>query len=148
MNELYLKFDQPDLVKTDGNIVPGIGNCQVQWTFGEGTIKSEFTFKVKNQIQLDKMRLALVIGAPHETFRLGTSLRQGKEGLRANVEVDDFQANWSSFETVTDNPDYKSYTGNIHYVQFLIREHPLIMRPGQQYKLVLTYQPDVAFADE
>ena len=94
------------------------------------------------------MRLALVIGAPHETFRLGTSLRQGKEGLRANVEVDDFQANWSSFETVTDNPDYKSYTGNIHYVQFLIREHPLIMRPGQQYKLVLTYQPDVAFADE
>jgi len=145
---LYLKFDQPDLVKTDGNIVPGIGNCQVQWTFGEGTIKSEFTFKVKNQIQLDKMRLALVIGAPHESFRLGTSLRQGKEGLRANVEVDDFQANWSSFETVTDNPDYKSYTGNIHYVQFLIREHPLIMRPGQQYKLVLTYQPDVAFADE
>ena len=74
-------------------------------------------------------------------FVLAHLCAKGKRGLRANVEVDDFQANWSSFETVTDNPDYKSYTGNIHYVQFLIREHPLIMRPGQQYKLVLTYQP-------
>ena len=37
------------------------------------------------------MRLALVIGSPHTTYRLGTTLRQGSEGLRANVEVDDFQ---------------------------------------------------------
>jgi hypothetical protein len=30
----------------------------------------------------------------------------------------------------------------------LVRDHPLVMRPGQQYKLVLSYQPDIAFADE
>jgi len=68
--------------------------------------------------------------------------------LRAKVEVDDFQANWTAFETVSDNPDYRGYSGNIHYLQFLMRDHPLIMRPGQQYKLVLSYEPDVAFADE
>ena len=94
------------------------------------------------------MRLALVIGAPHSTYRMGTTLRQGEEGLRANVEIDDFQAKWSSFETVTENPDFRGYAGNTHYIQYLLRDHPLVMRPGQQYKLVLSYAPDIAFEDE
>ena len=94
------------------------------------------------------MRLALIIGSPHSTYRLGTTLRQGSEGLRANVETDDFQAKWSSFETVTDSPDFRGYAGNIHYIQYLVRDHPLVMRPGQQYKLVVSYAPDIAFADE
>ena len=144
----YLRFEQPELVKTDGSFAYGIGSCQVQWSFGEGKVQSEFVFKVKNPISMDKMRLALVIGSPHTTHRLGTTLRQGEEGLRANVEVDDFQASWGSFETVTEDQDYRGYAGNIHYVQYLVRDHPLNMRPGQQYKLVVSYQPDVAFADE
>ena len=94
------------------------------------------------------MRLALVIGAPHDSHRLGTTLRQGPEGLRANVEVDDFQAQWGSFETVTEDSSFRGYSGNIHYIQYLMRDHPLNMRPGQQYKLVMSYHPDVAFADE
>ncbi len=144
----YLRFDQPDLIKINGEFAHGLGSCQVQWTFGDGTIQSEFSFKVKNPTTLDRMRLALVIGAPHSTHRLGTTLRQGTEGLRANVETDDFQAKWSSFETVSEDPDYRGYSGNIHYVQYLVRDHPLVMRPGQQYKLSLSYNPDIAFADE
>ena len=144
----YLRFEQPDLVKIDGTFAYGLGSCSVQWNFGDGKVTSEFVFKVKNQVSLDKMRLALVIGSPHQTQRLGTTLRQGAEGLRANVEIDDFQAKWGSFETVTEDSGYRGYAGNIHYVQYLVRDHPLIMRPGQQYKLVLSYQPDVAFADE
>ena len=144
----YLRFEQPDLVKTDGSFAYGVGSCSVQWNFGDGKITSEFVFKVKNQISMDKMRLALVIGSPHETHRLGTTLRQGTEGLRANVETDDFQAKWGSFETVTEDQSYRGYAGNIHYIQYLVRDHPLIMRPGQQYKLVMSYHPDVAFADE
>ena len=81
------------------------------------------------------MRLALVIGAPHSTYRMGTTLRQGEEGLRANVEIDDFQAKWSSFETVTENPDFRGYAGNTHYIQYLLRDHPLVMRPGQNISL-------------
>ncbi len=145
---LYLRFNQPELVRTDGSFANGIGSCQVQWTFANGKISSEFAFQVKNPISMDSMRLALVIGSPHSSHRLGTTLRQGREGLRAQVEVDDFQAKWSSFETVSDNPDYRGYSGKVHYVQYLVRDHPLIMRPGQQYKLVLSYQPDVAYADE
>ena len=145
---LYLRYDQPELIRTDGTMVNGIGSCQVQWTFGDGKIRSEFTYQVKNPCSMDKMRLALVIGSPHSSHRLGTSLRQGEHGLRANVEIDDFQAKWSSFDTVTELPDFRGYSGNIHYIQFLARDHALIMRPGQKYKLVLTYEPDVAFADE
>ena len=144
----YLRFEQPDLVKTDGSFAYGLGSCQVQWSFGDGKVQSEFVFKVKNPVSMDKMRLALVIGSPHSTYRLGTTLRQGDAGLRANVEVDDFQASWGSFETVTEDTDYRGYAGNMHYVQYLVRDHPLNMRPGQQYKLVLSYHPDVAFADE
>ena len=144
----YLKFDQPELVQTNGELAHGIGSCQVQWTFGDGKITSEFSFKVKNQITLNKMRLALVIGSPHSALRLGTTLRQGTEGLRANVETDDFQAKWSSFETVTDNLEFRGYAGNVHYIQYLLRDHPLVMRPGLQYKLILSYSPDIAFADE
>ena len=145
---LYLRFNQPELVRVDGSFANGIGSCQVQWTFGDGKVSSEFVFQVKNPISLDKMRLALVIGSPHSSHRLGTTLRQGAEGLRANVEVDDFHASWSAFETVSDNPDYRGYSGNVHYIQYLARDHALIMRPGQQYKLIVSYQPDVAFADE
>ena len=145
---LYLRFNQPEFVRTDGSFANGIGSCQVQWTFGNGKVSSEFVFQVKNPISMDRMRLALVIGSPHSSHRLGTTLRQGAEGLGAKVEVDDFQASWSAFETVSDNPDYRGYSGNVHYVQFLARDHPLIMRPGQQYKLILSYEPDVAFADE
>ena len=145
---LYFRFNQPELVRTDGTFANGIGTCQVQWTFGDGIVSSEFVFQVKNPISMDRMRLALVTGSPHSSHRLGTTLRQGAEGLRANVEVDDFQASWSAFEAVSDNLDYRGYSGNIHYVQFLARDHPLIMRPGQQYKLILSYRPDVAFADE
>ena len=145
---LYLRFNQPELVRTDGTFANGIGNCQVQWTFGNGKVISEFVFQVKNPISMDRMRLALVIGSPHSSHRLGTTLRQGAEGLRAHVEVDDFQASWSGFETVSDNPEYRGYSGNVHYIQYLARDHALIMRPGQQYKIVLSYEPDVAFADE
>ena len=50
----YLRFDQPDLIKTDGSFAYGIGSCQVQWSFGEGRVQSEFSFKVKVKSPLIK----------------------------------------------------------------------------------------------
>ena len=147
-NSFYLRFEQPDLVRTDGTFAYGLGSCQVQWSFGQGKVTSEFTFRVKNQVTMDSMRYAIVIGSPHSTYRLGTTLRQGAEGLRPTVEKDDFKAAWGDFETVTDESEYRGYAGNVHYVQFLRREHPFIMRPGIQYKFRISFEPDIAFADE
>jgi hypothetical protein len=61
---------------------------------------------------------------------------------------DDFQAAWKTPEVVTDEPLYKTYYGKIHFLQVLERDHPLVMRPGQQYRLVINYEPDMVFAGE
>jgi hypothetical protein len=33
-------------------------------------------------------------------------------------------------------------------MQLLIRDHPLIMRPSQQYRLTVSFEPDIAFVGE
>ena len=135
-------------MRVDGSFANGIGSCQVQWTFGDGKVSSEFVFQVKNPISLDKMRLALVIGSPHSS-----PIAWAPPSARVRK---DYGPMWKlmifrpvglplkqSLTILT-----TGYSGNVHYIQYLARDHALIMRPGQQYKLVVSYQPDVAFADE
>ncbi|HAV14145.1 MAG TPA: hypothetical protein DCX06_11735 [Opitutae bacterium] len=147
-NALNFKYDQPELITKDEQIVPGLGSCKVIWSFKGGQIGCEFCFTVKQQVQLDKMRYVLAIAAPHSRYRVATAFTLGEGGHRTEVVKDDFQAEWKELEVVTDNPDYRTYYGNLHYLQILERDHPLIMRPGMQYRLALTFEPDITFADE
>ena len=144
----YFRYEQPELITVDEEIVSGLGSCKVSWTFVGNRVTSEFIFRVRNKIQLDRMRYVLVIAAPHTLYRLGTTYALGEEGLRCRVIRDDFQAVWQETEVVTNEPLYKTYYGNIHYLQVLLRDHPLIMRPGQQYRLSVSFEPDIAFAGE
>ncbi len=144
----YFRYEQPDLVDLEGKYLSGVGSCKVSWTFSQEEVTSEFLFQVKTQVQMDSMRYVLALGGPHSKLRLGTTLCQGPEGLRTNVERDDFQANWAPLQSVEEDPEMRSCYGKIRYLQILQREHPLIMRPGQQYGLQVTFRPDVAFADE
>jgi hypothetical protein len=96
---------------------------------------------------MDKMWFMIAVGCPHSRYRIGTTLCLGDEGQRANVVKDDFQATWQETEVVSDDPKYRSYHGNIHYLQTLMRDHPLIMRPNQQYKLTVSYEPHVVTAE-
>ena len=146
--DFHFRYEQPDLVDLDGKFLSGVGSCKVSWNFSKDQVTSEFTFQVKSQVTVDGMRYILALGGPHSKLRLGTTLCQGPEGLRANVEHDDFQATWEPLQSVEDDPDLSSCYGKIRYLQVLRREHPLIMRPGQQYTLRVTFRPDVAFADE
>ena len=147
-NALVFKYEQPELITTDEKIISGLGSCKVQWSFKEAVINCEFCFSVKQQIQLDRMRYILAIAAPHSRHRISTSFKLGEEGHRTNVLKDDFQAEWRALDTVTDDPDYRSYYGNVHYLQTFERSHPLNMRPGIQYRLALSFEPDIIFADE
>jgi hypothetical protein len=147
-NALNFKYDQPELITKDEEIVPGLGSCKVTWSFQGGKIGCEFCFTVKQQVQLDKMRYVLAIAAPHSQYRVATAFTLGEGGHRTEVIKDDFSAEWKELEVVTDNPDYRTYYGNMHYLQILERDHPLIMRPGTQYRLSLSFEPDIAFADE
>jgi hypothetical protein len=71
----------------------------------------------------------------------------GPQGHRCNVIKDDFQANWLETEVVTNDPNYRTNYGKIHYLQYLVRDHPLIMRPGNTYRLVVSFEPEIAHAE-
>ncbi len=143
-NSFYFRYEQPELISKDEVIHPGIGSCKVNWNFEKGKITSEFSFTVKGNVQLSRMRYMLVIASPHSRHRIGNTLTLGQEGFRCSVVKDDFHANWQETEVVSDNPAYKTYYGKIHYLQTLLRDHPLIMRPGQTYRLTVTFEPDIA----
>ena len=141
---IYFRFEQPELINKEQQLVSGLGSCKVNWTFTQGKITSDFIFMVKHPVTMDRMRYMLVIGAPHSVHRSGNTFTLGEEGLRFAVLKDNFQAQWAQTEVVTNESGYRTQYGNIHYLQTLIRDHPLNMRPRQQYRLTVTFEPDLA----
>lgn len=145
-NSFYLRYDQPDLINNKEEFVNGLGSCKVQWTFLGNKITAEFTYTVKQQVQLDRFRFCLVIAAPHSRYRLPGTLTLGPAGLRCEVLKDDFQGQWQETELVVEDPNFRTNYGKIHYLQTLIRDHALQMRPGQQYSFKVSFEPDTVQA--
>lgn len=146
-NSFYFRYEQPELINTREEFVRGLGSVKVQWSFTGGKVAAEFAYTVKNQVQMDKFRMALVIAAPHSRYRVPASPVLGPQGHRCSVLKDDFHANWQETETVTADPAYRTNYGKIHYVQMFVRDHPLIMRPGQVYRLAVAFEPELAVAE-
>ena len=94
------------------------------------------------------MRYVLGIASPHSRYRVATSFTLGEGSHRTEVTKDDFQAEWKELDVVTKDPKFHTYYGNMHYLQTLQRDRPLVMRPGSQYRLALSFEPDIIFADE
>ncbi len=147
-NSFYFRYEQPELITVDEEIVSGLGSCRVNWTFSGSKLQCEFTYQVKQQVQLEKMRFVMAIGIPHSRYNLTTGFRVGPEGLRANVLKDDFHADWLENDVVHNDPGFRTYYGNLFYLQTLAREHPLVMRPGARYTLSLSFDPNIAFSGE
>lgn len=143
----YFRYEQPEMITNEEEIIPGLGSVKVAWNFSGDKITSEFVFTVKKQVQCDKFRYVLAIGSPHSEKHAPMTFALGDEGLGCNVEKDDFQAVWQETEVVTNELNYRTYWGNLHYIQSLVRDHPLVMRPGQQYRLTLSFSPDVGLLD-
>jgi hypothetical protein len=146
-NSFYFRYEQPEFITREEVIVPGIGSVKVAWSFSGDKISSEFIYTVKRQVQCDRFRYVLAIGAPHSEKHAPMTFALGENGLGCNVEKDDFQAVWQETDVVTNESSHRTYWGNLHYLQTLVRDHPLIMRPGQQYRLSLSFSPDVGLLD-
>ncbi|HEY0966722.1 MAG TPA: hypothetical protein VGD88_04990 [Opitutaceae bacterium] len=146
-NSFYFRYDQPELINTKEEFVKGLGSVKVQWNFAGPKISCEFAYTVKQPVTLDKFRYLLVIAAPHSKYHVSGALALGAQGLRCTVSKDDFQAVWQETEVVTADPTYRTNYGKIHYLQHLVRDHPLIMRPGNVYRLVVNFEPDVVQVD-
>ncbi|MEX0326030.1 MAG: hypothetical protein AB3N33_08090 [Puniceicoccaceae bacterium] len=143
----YFRYEQPEFITNEEEILSGLGSVKVAWNFSGNTISSEFIFTVKKQVQCDYFRYMLAIGSPHSEKHAPMTFALGEQGLGCSVEKDDFQAVWQETEVVTNEPGYRTYWGNLHYIQSLVRDHPLIMRPGQQYRLSTSFTPDVGLMD-
>ncbi len=147
-NSFYFRYEQPELITSEETIVNGLGSCKVEWEFSGGKITSKFLFQVKQEVQMTKFRYILPIAAPHHRYRLGTSFTLGAESLRCAVIKDDFQAGWAETEVVSEDPNHRTYYGKVHYYQTLVRDHTLVLRPGQPYRLEVTFEPDIVMIDE
>lgn len=139
----YFRYDQPDLITTEQEILKGVGSVKVQWNFAGPQISAEFAYQVKQQVTLDRFRFMLAIAAPHSRYHVGGSVALGAEGHRCTVTKDDFQGVWQDTEVVTNDPTYRTNYGKIHYLQTLERDHPLIMRPGNVYRIAVSFEPDI-----
>ncbi len=146
-NSLFFSYEQPDLVTVDEKIIPNLGSCKVRWEFRGSRVMSEFAFEVKTQATIQSMRYIIAVGMPHSQQRMGTSLKLGEEGLRPNVLKDDFQGEWQENEIVSQDTSWRTYWGPLFYLQTLARNHPLVLRPGQTYRLAIEFDPDLALAD-
>lgn len=146
-NSYFFRYEQPELISSDGEILNGIGSCKVNWTFSGDKITADFIYSVKQQVKLDSMRFVVAIASPHSEYHVPTTYAIGENGLGIGVEKDDFQAEWIDTQVVTEDPAYRTFWGNIHYLQILERKHPMVMRPGMQYRLTVSFQPDITFAE-
>src|SRR5882757_7084743 len=146
-NSFYFRYEQPDLISTKEEFVKGLGSVKVQWTFAGSKIGCEFAYTVKQPVTLDKFRYTLAIAAPHSKYHVAGALALGPQGHRCTVAKDDFQAVWQETEIVSADPTYRTNYGKIHYLQHLVRDHPLIMRPGHIYRLAVNFEPDVTHTE-
>jgi hypothetical protein len=142
-NSFYFRYEQPDLINIKEEMVKNLASVKVQWAFAGKNVSCEFAYTVKQQVTLDKFRYVLVVAAPHSKYRVLGSPILGPLGHRCSVVKDDFQGTWQDTEVVSADPTYRTNFGKIHYLQYLIRDHPLIMRPGHVYRLAVTFEPDV-----
>ena len=142
-NSFYFRYEQPELINLNEEFVKGLGSVKVQWSFSGSQISCEFAYTVKQQVTLDKFRYVLAVAAPHSKYRVGGSPGLGPQGHRCSVAKDDFQATWRDTEVVSTDPTYRTNYGKIHYLQHLVRDHPLIMRPGHIYRLAVNFDPEV-----
>jgi hypothetical protein len=142
-NSFFFRYEQPDLITTKEEIVRNLGSVKVQWNFSGAKVACEFAYTVKQQVTLEKFRYSLVIAAPHSKYRVGGAVSLGPQSHRCSVIRDDFQAAWLDTEVVSADPTYRTNYGKVHYLQSLVRDHPLIMRPGQVYRLTVNFEPDL-----
>ena len=143
-NSFYFRYDQPELITTQEEILKNVGSVKVQWSFSGSKVSCEFAYTVKQQVNLDKFRYVLAVAAPHSHYRSPGSITLGPLGHRCTVVKDDFKGVWQDTEVVSADEKYRTNFGKIHYLQYLVRDHPLVMRPGQVYRLAVNFEPDVA----
>lgn len=139
----FFKYNQPEAITANGELVNGLGSWQVQWNFNKGKISADFIFTPKKALELKRFRFMIALGSPHSSASMPGALCLGEEGQRCEVLKDDFQAAWRDVEEVTADVNYRGVWGNIHYLQTLERSHAMNLQAGQSYRFSVSFEPQV-----
>ncbi|MDR2812517.1 MAG: hypothetical protein LBB05_01855 [Puniceicoccales bacterium] len=139
---IIFAYEQPELITVEEEMVPGLASCRVAWIFSEAKITSEFTYTVKDRVRIESVRYMMALSAPHSIYG-AHNLALDERSLGAVVEHDDMMLSWQEIREVANDSEYRTCYGKIHYLQELSRNYPLIMHPGQSYRLVVSFEPGV-----
>lgn len=142
-NAFSVSYEQPELITTDEKIVSGVGAMRVEWEFLGGKITARYTLSVKQPVELKQMRMMMPLAACHSRYHLGNSFRLGEKSLGCTIPKDDFQGEWLNYEDVSQDPNHRTRYGKVYYYQTYTRNHPLKLRPGQQYRIEIAFEPDI-----
>jgi hypothetical protein len=143
-NSFFFRYEQPDLITTQGGdrAQPRKREGPVELLGQEGRLRVRLHGEAAGHPRQVPLRPR--VAAPHSKYRVPRLAHpRPAQGHRCSVVKDDFQATWQDTEVVTADPTYRTNFGKIHYLQYLVRDHPLIMRPGHVYRLAVNFEPDV-----
>lgn len=143
-NAFTVSYEQPELITADEKVVPGVGSMRVEWEFLGGKMTARYTLSVKQPLELTQMRMVMPLAACHSRYHLGNSFRLGEKSLGCTIPKDDFQGEWLAYEDVSQDPAHRTRYGKVYYYQTFTRNHPMKLRPGQQYRIEIAFEPDIA----
>jgi hypothetical protein len=140
--DFQFRYEQPDLITSDEVIVPNAASCKVLWTFSGKKICGDFVYIPKRVIHLSSFRMVFVLTTPHSRLTASTIPSLCENGLRPEVQCDDFGGEWQSPIDVMQDSAMRTRSGKICFVCSYARLIPLHLRPGRQYRFVLSVDPE------
>ena len=82
-----------------------------------------------------------------QTPSLGEAFKKATEAIPFTEERVDDPNLETGTEVVSQDPNYCTNYGKVHYMQYLVRDHSLVMRPGQQYRFSVSFEPDITLIE-
>ncbi|MDR1437541.1 MAG: hypothetical protein LBI69_00605 [Puniceicoccales bacterium] len=143
--EFQFRYDQPDLIGLDEQLIPNAASCKVLWTFNGTQICGDFTYFPRRVIRLTSFRMAMAIAIPYSRISgISQCLSLGKENLRPAIQWDDFGGKWQDPINVIEEKNMRTRFGKICYLFSYERSTAFHLRPGKTYRFSVSFDPELA----
>jgi hypothetical protein len=127
------RYEQSDLFALDGETLPGLASCKVQWSFCAGAIRAEFSYFPKKVLRLERFHFAVPIPTSNSCLPPAT-VRLGEKGWNPQVLRDDFYGEWQP-----PHPSSGEEAPMLCYERLL----PILLQPDRSYRFVISFELDL-----
>jgi hypothetical protein len=133
--EFQFRYEQPDLFALDGEAVPGLASCKVQWNFQGNRIRTEFNCTPKKVVRLERFYFAVPAPRRRETCPSPAPLWLGEGGWNPRILQDDFCGDWQPQHPGAQSEEDRP----LCYVRLL----PILLQPGRSYRFAISFELDI-----